>query len=108
MPPFLPGALAPANICAQPLSRRSQRGNIYTLLIQFVPAPGPESTGNVKAMMKITCRPQMPVCLEAGMFAKFWGQRVRGLMERGGAVRFRAAGLCWLSFDCGRKVGRGK
>ena len=50
----------------------------------------------------------MPVCLEAGMFAKFGGQRVRGLMERGGAVRFRAAGLCWLSFDCGRKVGRGK
>ena len=50
----------------------------------------------------------MPVCLEAGMFAKFLGHRVRGQRERGGAVRLRAAGLCWLSFDSGRKVERGK
>lgn len=41
----------------------------------------------------------MPVCLEAGMFAKFLGQRVRGLVERGGAVRLQAAGLFWLSLD---------
>ena len=42
------------------------------------------------------------------MFAKFLGHRVRGQRERGGAVRLRAAGLCWLSFDSGRKVERGK